>query len=305
MSTSIPWRYLKYHGPNIYGMFSQGLISALPSAGSKQVETPTPPVHRTLPAVPEELVCAYAEWTGAPADRYVGVVPPHMFSYWGMALVAELTGKAPYNLLSVLNQGCRVQTHELLPIGEKIEVSGHLESIENDGRRVRIATHLEAHTQSAPKGQIMDVMATVPISGAKKKSTAKKQAKEAEFETVGTWSASANDGVNFALLTGDFNPIHTLWPLARRTRYKGCILHGFGFLSRSYETIRNAGIPIGDFDVRYVKPLPLPARDMQVQVSRNSDGPKGKALRLCSPGGDVHLVGHFKQAPKSLKLGDQ
>ena len=212
MSITVPWHYLKYHGPNIYGMFSQGLISALPSLSNKQIETPTAPVHRTLPAVPEELVAAYAKWTGAPADRYVGVIPPHMFSYWGMALVAELTGKAPYNLLSVLNQGCRVQTHELLPIGEKIQVSGHLASIENDGRRVRIATHLEAHTKSASKGQTMDVMAAVPIAGGKKKSPAKNTPKEPKFETVGSWSASADDGVNFALLTGDFNPIHTLWP---------------------------------------------------------------------------------------------
>lgn len=305
MSITVPWSYLKYHGPNIYGMFSQGLISALPVPGKSEVTTPTQPVQHSLPAVPEELVKAYAKWTGAPADRYVGVVPPHMFSYWGMALVAELTGKAPYNLLSVLNQGCRVQTHELLPVGEKIQVQGHLESIENDGRRVRIATHLEAHTKSAAKGQVMDVMAAVPIAGAKKKSATKEHRKEPDFETVGTWSASKDDGVNFALLTGDFNPIHTLWPMARRTRYKGCILHGFGFLSRTYETIQNAGMPIGDFDVRYVKPLPLPAQNMQVQVSRTSAGAKGKALRLCSPTGDVHLVGHFKQAPRSLQLGDQ
>lgn len=304
MSITVPWHYLKYHGPNIYGMFSQGLISALPSHKNSHVDTPTSPVRRKIPAVPEALVTAYAAWTGAPPERYAQVLPPHMFSYWGMALIAELTGKAPYNLLSVLNQGCRVSNRQLLPIVEAIDVSGQLASVENDGRRVRIATHLDATTQSAPQGQSIDCMAAVPIKGAPKKPAAKKARKVPEFETIGRWSASAEDGVNFALLTGDFNPIHTLWPLAKRTRYGGCILHGFGFLSRSYECIQNAGMPIGDFDVRYVKPLPLPARNLQVQVARTTSGPKGRALRLLSEDGHIHLVGHFKRASKTLKLGD-
>ena len=303
MSVTVPWSYLRYHGPNIYGMFSQGLLSALPG-GKREVRTPTPPIRKTLDPVPADLARAYADWTGAPAQRYAGVVPPHMFCYWGMGLIAKLTGQAPYNLLSVLNQGCRVQTRELLPLGEKIEVSGYLASIENDGRRVRIACHLDAHTQSAPQGQSIDVMAAVPLKGAGKKKKPAAERKQPEFETVGSWSADADAGIDFALLTGDFNPIHTLKPLARHTPYKGCILHGFGFLTRSYEAIQNAGHAIGDFDVRYVKPLPLPAPDMQVQIGKTTSGPKGRALRLRSPGGDVHLVGHFKKAPDTLHLGD-
>jgi len=293
MSITVPLSYLRYQGPNIYGMFSEGLRSALPRRGKQSVDTPTEPVQRQIPAVPERLVAAYAEWTGAPPERYADVLPPHMFSYWGMAMIAGLTGQAPYNLLSVLNQGCRIQNRQPLPIGETIEALGHLASIDNDGRRIRIASHLHAHTLSAPLGQSMDIMTAVPLKNAAGKKPRKNPEDEPAFETIGTWSASAQDGVNFALLTGDFNPIHVLGPVARRTRYKGCILHGFGFLSRTYETILNAGMSIRDFDIRYVKPLPLPTDEMQVQISREPVEGRTHALRLCSPDGTLHLVGHF------------
>ena len=296
MSLSVPVSLLRHHGPNIYGMFSHGLRSALPLPRPATVETPTPPLEREVPAPPAALVRAYAEWTGAPPERYAEGLPPHLFSYWGMALIAELTALAPYNLLSVLNQGCRVQTRKLLPIGEAIQLRGHLADVADDGRRVRIETQLQAGSASVPDAQCMTVMAAVPRKGAAPRKSGDKH-DEPTFETVGRWSASRDDGLNFALLTGDFNPIHTFWPLARRTRYRGCILHGFGFLSRSYETVLNAGLTIAEFDLRYVKPLALPATDLAVQISPASNGQR--ALRLRAPDGSVHLAGHFREQAAS------
>lgn len=292
---NVPFSFLRYQAPNIAGMFGYGLLSALPRLGSRGGDAMEKPLHRSLSPVPPSLIAAYAEWTGAPAERYRDVVPPHMFSYWGLALVSELTGRAPYNLLSILNQGCRMVTRRPLPAGEKIEVDGRLSDISDDGRRVRICTHLEAGTASAPNAQSIDIMTAVPHKnpkGGKKKS---RPDADVEFETVGTWSAAADDGLNFAMLTGDFNPLHTLPPLGRRTRHGTCILHGFGQLSRTYEAIRNAGIEIGVFDVRYIKPVPLPSDELSVELAREPGADGQRPLRLRSPDGTLHLVGHMKE----------
>jgi len=296
MTTDVSPLLVRHQGRNIYQFLAQGLQSVVPLNRARDVQTPTDWLRETLPPVPAELAERYALWCGAPADRYAGVVPPHMVSYWGLALLAKVAGQAPYNLLTVLNQGCRVQTRQPLPLDEPIQAAGRLANIQNDGRRIRIAVEIRAGTKSVPDAQTIESMVTVPIKGAAKKGGENRQ--EPAFDTVGRWSAGAYDGVKFALLTGDFNPIHTLWPLARRTRHRGCILHGFGSLTRSYETIQNHGITIGDFDVRFVKPLRLPATDLEVQVSRDEIEPGQYAMRLCGTDGAVHLAGRFTKAEK-------
>lgn len=295
MSTKVSPFLARHQYGNVYQMFSLGLRSFVPLTRPRSVNTtPSDWVRETLPPVPAELAARYAEWSGAPAGRYTDVVPPHMVSYWGVSLLTRLSAQVPYSLLKVVNQGCRIQTRQPLPLGEPIEVSGRLASIQNDGRRIRVALQLEAGTASVPDAQSIELMLAVPLDSPKAPARSGEAHPEPAFETAGRWSADAYDGVKFAVLTGDFNPIHTLWPVARRTRHRACILHGFGILARSYETILNYGVAIEDFDVRFIKPVCLPATGVEVQISRDAVDDQGRrALRLCSPDGSVHLGGHF------------
>ncbi|HSW13964.1 MAG TPA: MaoC/PaaZ C-terminal domain-containing protein, partial [Solimonas sp.] len=212
-------------------------------------------------------------------------------SHWAFALLARLAGQAPYNLASILNQGLRLQFRAPLPRDTALQLRGQLQEVVNDGRRIRIHTRVVAGWAQQPEAVIIDNYAAVPLRGAADKTAAAARA-EPTFETVGQWSATADDGLNFALLTGDFNPIHTLWPLARRTKFRGCILHGFGSVARTMETLRNAGHDIADIDLRFIKPLSLPNAGLEVQVAApDSDG--RRAFRLRSRAGAVHLAGSF------------
>lgn len=291
---TVPLSFLRYQAPNIVGMFGNGLRSVLPRAvGGRTPDSA--PLRRRLDPVPPALVEAYAEWTGAPRDRYRDELPPHLFSYWALGLIADLTGRVPYNVLSIVNQGCRMVVRRPLPADEPLDVIGRLGEIVDDGRRIRIATHLEIGTDSAPDAQSVDVLTAVPHRNPKRPRSAAPREPARTFETVGTWSAAAGDGRAFALLTGDFNPLHTLELVARRTRYNGCILHGFGLLSRTYETLRNAGVDIAVFDVRYVKPVPLPSDELAVSLAREADTDGSRALRLESPDGTLHMAGHLHE----------
>lgn len=71
-------------------------------------------------------------------------------------------------------------------------------------------------------------------------------------------------GLDFAKLTGDFNPIHWLPAYARASGFRSPILHGFSAFARAVEALTRG--PLGGdpgrlrrAEARFVRPLPLPA----------------------------------------------
>lgn len=250
--------------------------------------------ERSLAAAPPsaELLRHYLAWCGAPADRYPGHLPPHFFAKYGMALVAKLTGQAPYNMTSVLNQGCRFRVNALIPAGERILLRGRLIDCTEDGPRVRVHARVTAGWAGEPDAMTVDSYAAVMLG--KQKKAARPARVEPEFETVGRWATDRHDGQRFFYLTGDFNPIHTIWAVGSRTRFGGCILHGFGSLARSWEFLADAGHDdIADFDVRFLKPNLMPNPRLEVQRAVQADDDGYRQMRLTDPSGSVFLAGRF------------
>ena len=56
------------------------------------------------------------------------------------------------------------------------------------------------------------------------------------WKTMGEWSATADDGFKFALLTGDFNPIHWVGPLAKLSSFgqKVCMVLAYLLVALSF-----------------------------------------------------------------------
>lgn len=248
-------------------------------------------LHETRKPPSDLLVDHYARWAGAPPARYRDSLPPHFCSHWAFAMLARVGGQAPYDVTSILNQGLRLQCRAQLPRGTALQLRGHLEDVSEDAHRVRIHTRIVAGTAQLSEALILDSYAAIPKRGAARK-RASGPRDEPVFTTVGTWSAGADEGLDFGLLTGDFNPIHTCWPLARRTRFRGCILHGFGSVARTWEKLVDAGCNIRDIDLRFIKPLPLPAQDLEVQLAE-ADVEGRRAFRLRGRDGAIHLAGSF------------
>lgn len=293
MLADYPLKYLALHWPNIRSMAWAALRNATPI--TRPGTLPNLPVHHNakVAAVNNELVDQYVAWAGAPASRYAKELPPHFCSHWAMPMLAKLGSLAPYNLLSLLNQGLRMQIHKPLNRNEAIALHGSLMNVLDDGDKVRIHTRVQA---SNPKGElavVIDSYSTVPrAKSAGKNKPAKRD--EYEFTTAGHWDAEEDDGLAFAMLTGDFNPIHTIKAVGKRTRFKSCILHGFGQLARTWEVLNNAGHSVSELDVRWIKPLPLPNAGMQVQISITTDTEGYTQLRLAAADGTLHMVGRFK-----------
>lgn len=100
-------------------------------------------------------------------------------------------------------------------------------------------------------------------------------------------------GVKFFYMTGDFNPIHTLPAFARHTRFKGCIMHGYGAFAQVFEAVQRTGVTIRDIDIRFIKPLPLPSPCLLIQAARTPDADGRYAVRLTDADNNLYQIGSY------------
>lgn len=277
------------------GAFLGGALkSLLPHRGALDCSE----VVRRTPAPSRELLQAYAAWSGAPAGRYDDELPPHFVAARvALPVISALTARSPYPLLGVLNQGIHLALHHPIPATAPLTVRGHLVDASDDGYRARIHSALTVGTPQIPLATQIDSFAAVVL---KRRPAAGPAAREElDFATIGRWQPAADEGRKFFYLTGDFNPIHT-WPaFARRTRFRGCIMHGFGGFAQAFEAIRSAGHEIAAIDVKFVRPLPLPGPEVLIQVAATADRSGRLALRLADASGNIYHAGTF--LPKGTK----
>lgn len=300
--TDIPYGLLRHHDEmlRIGGrILMHTALRALRPASNFATTTPSPAgiarITRTIAPPPEELVEHYIDWAGA-AGRYDAELPPHMVSQWSLPLVGELLLRLPYRLAGVINQGASLRVRGPLPRGVPLIVDAAIERIEQLPGRTKVTVAIT--TGIARRADL--VQARLHMSflspGPRAPRAAQARPPEPRWRTAGLWHADADDGMRFALLTGDFNPIHWCGPLARRSVFGGKVLHGFASLVRSYEALEPNSF--NEIDVRFVRPVPLPSSALSVQVAPadSADADGWRALRLAGAGaGDpVHLAGRLR-----------
>ncbi|MDX1498190.1 MAG: hypothetical protein R3352_11585, partial [Salinisphaeraceae bacterium] len=126
MQDQIPAHLVREQLPAITGMTTGLFWSLTPPAIKSKLRDMHAPQTDVVKAGSDELVEHYIRWCGVNDNRYDGVLPPHFFAKYGMSMVARVTGMVPYNLMSVVNQGCRMQINGLIPRGEAIHLKGEL-----------------------------------------------------------------------------------------------------------------------------------------------------------------------------------
>lgn len=261
--------------------------AARPSAGHDAAA----PVTRVIAAPPAALVDAYLAWSGAPATT--DALPPHMVSQWSLPLVGELLLRMPYKLTSVINQGVGLRVHGPLPRNTPLHVSANVARVEQTPGRIKVVVAVVTGTAQQPALVEALLHMSFLLPGPRAGRTAGDRVDSTQWSTVGLWHANADDGMRFALLTGDFNPIHWCGPLARRSVFRGLVLHGFGSFVRSCELLKQQGIHFSEIDVRFIKPVPLPCPALAVQIGP-ADANGRRAIRLAGAGDTVHLAGNLR-----------
>jgi hypothetical protein len=261
---------------------------------------PGPIVRAKLPARAPSLVKAYVRHVGGDPAAYRGTLPAHLFPQWAFAKAAAVMRGVPYRLADMLNAGCRMEIRGPIPADEPLELTAQLTAIDDDGRRAVLHTRLVTGTASAPEALVVDMQALCRLKGAGDKSgkDVAKGGKEQKptvplgAREIARFRLGARAGLDFALLTGDFNPIHWIPPAAKAAGFRSTILHGFASLGRAIEAM-NRVLWAGDtgrlqmIEVRFVRPLVLPAT-VGVYVGE-SEVTVGDA-----PGGAAYMTGSFR-----------
>jgi hypothetical protein len=197
--------------------------------------------------------------------------------------------------MDLLNGGCRMVIHRTMPVDEPLEVSAQLVGIDDDGRRAIMHLRLMTGTRSAPDALEVDFQAVVRLKrGGSGEGTRARPTVPEDAELLARWSLDGRAGLDFALLTGDFNPIHWVPMAAKAAGFGSTILHGFASMARSVEVLAArhptvqgpSGLGLRAIEVRFVKPLVLPA---EVGLYR-----QGQALSVGpAPGAEAFMVGHY------------
>jgi hypothetical protein len=261
---------------------------------------PGPRIEASYPPRSTQLIRDYVQNVGGDPTAYGNSLPPHMFSQWCFGLAGRSLQGVPYRMSRVLNAGCNYEVRAPLPENEPLSVSARLENIDDDGRRALMQVRLISSTPSVKEGLIADLFSLVPLGGGKKEGNGapKKEAKKDsprvpdDANEVAFFEMSATAGLDFAKLTGDFNPIHWIPAAARASGFPNVILHGFGTMARTIEGL-NRGLFGGDvtrlkkWSCRFTKPMVLPAK--AAVFVKDSEVFVGVA-----PGGPAYLVGNFE-----------
>jgi hypothetical protein len=307
----IPLQHALDQGPMIRALGGVVRAALSPPRRGPAPETPGPWIEAELPPRSDSLVRDYLRHVGGDPARYGGTVPPHLFPQWGFPLALRTLAGLPYPYARAVNAGCRVEVHAPLPAGEPLVVRARLASIDDDGRRAFLKQTLVTGTRRVPEAMTAELRVHIPLGGKRSGAPRTERARPVvppSAHAIATLDVDRRAGLEFALLTGDFNPIHWIRPWAKMAGFRSTILHGFATLARAWEAL--VSVPLqGDpyrlrsIDVRFTKPLVLPATisvytgadgGLWVGASRSTMG-----LRPAEPGsapnpaGDAYLEGRF------------
>jgi acyl dehydratase len=264
---------------------------------------PGPELVAQVKAPPTGLIRDYVRHVGGDPGAYLGqrppTVPPHLFPHWTFPLAARVLRDVPYPLLRILNSGCRLEMNAPLPAGAPLMLRAQLVAITEDEHRAVLHQRIVTSTPADASALVVDLYAVVPTgTRATNGATRPRRAVAAvppSARELASWTLRPDAGLEFAFLTGDFNPVHWVRRYARAAGFASPILHGFAMMARTMESLGRTVLAgatdrIAVFDVKFTRPLPL-GRGVQVGLYLERDG---RSFALAdAPGGRAYLVGTF------------
>ena len=242
-----------------------------------------------------ELIKDYIYHTGGELSWYKNIVPPHMFPQWGFPILTRTLEKLPYNLSKILNAGARIEITKHLPADVPLILKAQLIELDDNGQRVIFKQKLITGTDLEPECLISYVTAILQLKKTNNntnKKTKEKPVVDLNAREIDKWHLSEKYALSYAMLTGDFNPVHWSKIYASIAGYSNVFLHGFASMARCIESLNKSLFSgnihrLKSFDIRFISPVILPCK-AGVYINNNYNIFLGS-----SPGAKSYIIGNF------------
>ncbi|MBF0102369.1 MAG: hypothetical protein HQK77_15815 [Desulfobacterales bacterium] len=281
-------------GPMLATLFKTASNKIIQSKKTQAVTIPGDVLKANLPCINPKMVKEYIIHVGGDPAWYKNTIPAHMFHQWGFPILARTIQDTPYDLSKTLNGGVRIDIHHPLVVNEPLYLQAQLIDMDDNGKRVVFKQQLITGTAKNPTCIVCEVTAIVPLKQDHSVKEPKKEKAQIpdNCREIGKWNLYGNLGLDFAFLTGDFNPVHWNKLYARISGFLNCILHGFSTVARSIETL-NLSLWSGQvdrlqsFEARLAIPIVVPSQ-VGVFVDDNGGIFVGSVL-----GAPANLIGTY------------
>ena len=271
----VPTRYVLHQGPMLGTIAHIFWLSIRGTARSNRVPVtiPGPEFTATIPPRPPELVRDYIRYLGGDPSAYRGILPGHLFPQYTFPIQAQGLRQFKYPLHRMVVGGFRLEMNNQLPVDKPLQLNVRVEDVDDNGRRAVIHQRVAISTDEYPDAAIAHVYAVVRFKskgkgldrqGGKPSKPRERACVPEGARELARWKLVGKDGLNFAKLTGDFNPIHWIAPAARAVGFPHLISHGFGTAGRAIEGLNRSVFSgniskLASFDTKLIRPLVVPA----------------------------------------------
>ncbi len=298
----VPLKHILEQGPMLRALGATAFGAARGRRSTATPATPGPWIETEARAPSPELVRAFVAFTRGDQASYRGVLPPHLFPQWTLAAASRALAGVPYPIQKIVNAGVKLDIRAPIAAGQPLVVRARLETIDESPTRVVMTTRIETGTQATPDALVAELRTYVPLAvkpdgGARPNGAARPDVPRvaAGARELAYLRVAADAGLDFAKLTGDFNPIHWIPAYARAAGFKACVLHGFGELALATSALVR-GLLSGDarrlraVEARFTRPFVLPGK-LGIYVTD-----AGELFAGDAPGGAAYLAGRFEIA---------
>ncbi len=282
--------------PNLTGLFGRAALGALPGFGRSGHELPDTRYVQTGVRIDREQLAAYDQVCGFRLTDQLPSTFPHILAF---PLQAKLmTDPAfPFPMIGLVHLANRISQTRPIGAEERLVLRIHAEGLRPHER----GTQFDMVSQALADGEVVwtDVSTYLRRGGSSGPSERGAAAERGagSADTLGgapaaRWRLGGDTGRRYAEVSGDHNPIH-LYPLtARLFGFKRAIAHGMWSTARCLAFFEGRLPPAYTIDVRFKRPILLPAT---VSLYSESAGSGFRfALRGASRGAGKTEVPHVE-----------
>lgn len=234
-------------------------------------------------------------------------VPPTYYVTWAMAALADAIVKLdiPYNYSRVLHSASSVTYARPWLVDEVAFFTSRVSQIDDNERRAKIRVEGVVTERDAHGPEIFTQAMELHVPKAAPKDKSKKRPEppiiDGAMRPLAELKMPRDLGTQYALVSGDFNPVHWARPAAKAMGFRSTFVQGYCTKAMAAHMIvrhllRGAGDRLVSLKVEFRKPVLLPAR-ISVFIGEPRVSSDGIAERSLAIGkaleGEAYVTGSF------------